>query len=95
MYKRIVIIKLNFFQPVLNVFKANDIKIVTYLVKALVVGGLNDHVDELSDCIVSVAGGLLLALMPNNSFSLIAAIDKGERTTEPGVILGSSSIDLI
>lgn len=65
--------------------------------KALVVGGLNDHVDELSDCIVSVAGGLLLALMPNNSLSLtlIVAIDKGERTTEPGVILGSSSIDLI
>lgn len=58
---------------------------------------MNDHVDELSDCIVSVAGGLLLAVIPNNSLSLtlIVAIDKGERTTEPGVILGSSSIDLI
>lgn len=59
--------------------------------------GLKDHVDELRDCMGSVAGGLLLGLMLNSSLSLtlIVAIDRGERTTEPGVILGSSSIDLI
>lgn len=57
--------------------------------------GLKVQVDELRDCIASVAGGLLLALMLNSSLSLIVGIDNGDRTTEPGVILGSSSIDLI
>lgn len=40
-------------------------------------------------------GGLLLGLILNISGSLIAAIESGERTTDPGVILGSSSIDFV
>lgn len=40
-------------------------------------------------------GGLLLGFILKISDSLIAARDNGERTTDPGVILGSSSIDLI
>lgn len=58
-------------------------------------GGLKLQVGELrlSDWILSVTGGLLLGFILNNSVSLIVASDSGERTTEPGVILGSSSID--
>lgn len=50
---------------------------------------------ELSpnDCILSAAGGLLLEFVASNLGSLIVGIDRGERTTDPGVIVGSSSID--
>lgn len=72
---------------------------IVYLVNALDVveeGGLKLHVDELSvkGWIESFAGGDLLGFM-KISESLIVGIDSGERTTEPGVILGSSSIDFI
>lgn len=58
-------------------------------------GGLKLHVDELklNGCILSPGGGLLLGFMLNSSVSLIVAIERGERTTEPGVMLGSSSMD--
>lgn len=58
-------------------------------------GGLKLHVEELRlrGCMESPGGGLLLGLMLNSSVSLIVAIERGERTTEPGVMLGSSSID--
>lgn len=66
-----------------------------YLVNTVDVdeGGLKVHVGELSDWILSVTGGLLLGFILNNSVSLIVASESGDRTTEPGVILGSSSID--
>lgn len=59
-------------------------------------GGLKLHVGELRlrDWILSVTGGLLLGFILNNSVSLMVASERGDRTTEPGVILGSSSIDL-
>lgn len=66
----------------------------THPVKVLEVdGGLKDQVDELRDCIASVAGGLLLAPKSSLSLTFMVAIDKGDLTTEPGVMLGSSSID--
>lgn len=60
-------------------------------------GGLKLHVEELklSGWMESPSGGLLLGFILNSSLSLIVAMDNGERTTEPGVMLGSSSIDLI
>lgn len=61
-------------------------------------GGLKLHVEELRlrGGMVSPAGGLLLfGFIVNNSVSFIVAIESDERTTEPGVILGSSSIDFI
>lgn len=64
--------------------------------KALVeAGGLKLQVDELrlSGWMASPAGGLLLGLILNNSLSFMVAIDRGDLTTEPGVILGSSSMD--
>jgi hypothetical protein len=68
-------------------------------------GGLKDHVDDDSDgrlkggIVVSTAeltvGDVLLPLALNISVSLIETSDNGERTTEPGVMLGSSSTLLI
>lgn len=70
-------------------------------------GGLKVHVDEdnvgnvgrLSGGIVSIpgliVGDVLLPLALNISVSLIVTSDKGERTTDPGVMLGSSSTLLI
>jgi hypothetical protein len=40
-------------------------------------------------------GDVLLPLALNISVSLIVTSDKGERTTDPGVMLGSSSTLLI
>lgn len=37
----------------------------------------------------------MLGFMLNSSLSLIVAMDSGDRTTDPGVMLGSSSMDLI
>lgn len=67
-----------------------------YLVKALVVegDGLKLQVVELKGWIASLGGGVLLDWL-KSSGSLIVAIDKGDLTTEPGVILGSSSTDFI
>lgn len=63
------------------------------------IGGLKLHVDELRlngwTMSAPEPGGLLLGFMLNSSLSLMVAIDNDERTTEPGVILGSSSIDFI
>ena len=72
----------------------------TYLVKALDVedGGLKLQVEELrlKGWIGSPAGGLLLfGFMFNTSLSFMVAMESDERTIEPGVILGSSSIDFI
>lgn len=61
-------------------------------------GGLKLHVDELRlrGWIESPTGGdLLFGFIVKSSVSLIVAIESDERTTEPGVILGSSSIDFI
>jgi hypothetical protein len=70
-------------------------------------GGLKVHVDEdnvgnvgrLSGGIASIpgliVGDVLLPLALNISVSLIVTSDKGERTTDPGVMLGSSSTLLI
>jgi hypothetical protein len=67
-------------------------------------GGLKVHVEEdnvgrLSGGIVSTAeltvGDVLLPLALNISASLSVTSDKGERTTDPGVMLGSSSTLLI
>lgn len=73
---------------------------VSYLVNALgvVAGGLKLQVVELrlNGWMASPPGGeFLLGFMLNNSVSFIVAMDSGERTTDPGVILGSSSIDFI
>jgi hypothetical protein len=68
-------------------------------------GGLKVHVDEdnvgrlKGGIVVSTAeltvGDVLLPLALNISVSLIVTSDKGERTTDPGVMLGSSSTLLI
>jgi len=71
-------------------------------------GGLKVHVDEdrvgrlrvgMGGMVVSTAvltvGDVLLPLALNISVSLIVTKDNGERTTDPGVMLGSSSTLLI
>jgi hypothetical protein len=71
-------------------------------------GGLKVHVDEdrvgrlrvgIGGIVVSTAeltvGDVLLPLALNISVSLIVTKDNGERTTDPGVMLGSSSTLLI
>lgn len=68
-------------------------------------GGLKVHVDEdnvgrlKGGIVVSTAeltvGDVLLPLALNISVSLMVTSDKGERTTDPGVMLGSSSTLLI
>jgi hypothetical protein len=68
-------------------------------------GGLKVHVDDDNvgrlngGIVVSTAeltvGDVLLPLALNISVSLIVTSDKGERTTDPGVMLGSSSTLLI
>lgn len=71
-----------------------------YLVNALgvVAGGLNVHVEllklgiDVSGLAVCGGGDVLLLDEKIVSGSLIVASDNGERTTEPGVMLGSSSI---
>lgn len=71
-----------------------------YLVNALgvVAGGLNVHVEllrlgiDVSGLVVCGGGDVLLLDEKIASGSLIAAKDNGERTTEPGVMLGSSSM---
>ena len=57
-------------------------------------GGLKLHVVEPKpiEGMTSPSGGLLLEFILNNSVSLMVAMDN-ERTTDPGVMLGSSSID--
>lgn len=71
-----------------------------YLVNALgvVAGGLNVHVEllrlgiDVSGLVVCGGGDVLLLDEKIVSGSLIVAKDSGERTTEPGVMLGSSSM---
>lgn len=71
-----------------------------YLVNALgvVAGGLNVHVEllklgiDVSGLVVCGGGDVLLLDEKIASGSLIVAKDSGERTTEPGVMLGSSSM---
>lgn len=70
-------------------------------------GGLKVHVDEdrvgrlrvgIGGIVVSTeltVGDVLLPLALNISVSLIVTKDNGERTTDPGVMLGSSSTLLI
>lgn len=71
-------------------------------------GGLKVHVDDdkvgrlrvgIGGIVVSTAeltvGDVLLPLALNISVSLIVTKDNGERTTDPGVMLGSSSTLLI
>jgi hypothetical protein len=67
-------------------------------------GGLKVHVEDdsvgkLNGGIVSTdeltVGDVLLPLALNISVSLSVTSDKGERTTDPGVMLGSSSTLLI
>jgi len=71
-------------------------------------GGLKVHVDEdrvgrlrvgIGGIVVSTAeltvGDVLLPLALNISVSLMVTKDNGERTTDPGVMLGSSSTLLI
>lgn len=64
----------------------------------MVAGGLNDHVEllrlgiEVSGLAVCGGGDVLLLDEKIVSGSLIVAKDNGERTTEPGVMLGSSSM---
>jgi hypothetical protein len=54
---------------------------------------LRDGIDVLSaDDATTLAGGDVLFEELKISVSLIVAKDNGERTTEPGVILGSSSM---
>lgn len=62
-------------------------------------GGLNVHVEllklgiDVSGLVGCCGGGEVLLLEEKiASGSLIAARDSGERTTEPGVMLGSSSM---
>lgn len=50
---------------------------------------LYSHISYLENVADDEVCGLLLHEDP----SLIVGIDKGERTTEPGVMVGSSSID--
>lgn len=65
----------------------------------MVAGGLNVHVEllklgiEMSGFVDCCGGGEVLLLKEKMaSGSLIVAKDSGERTTDPGVILGSSSM---
>lgn len=65
----------------------------------VVAGGLNVHVEllklgiEVSRLVGCCGGGEVLLLKEKMaSGSLIVAKDNGERTTEPGVMLGSSSM---
>lgn len=72
-----------------------------YLVNAfgVVVGGLNVHVEllklgiDVSGLVGCCGGGEVLLLEEKMaSGSLIVARESGERTIEPGVMLGSSSM---
>lgn len=73
---------------------------VAYLAKTLgvVAGGLKLQVEllRLGMEVVSLriwgGGDVLLPAEKRVSASLMAASDRGERTTEPGVMLGSSSM---
>lgn len=66
--------------------------------EAVDAGGLKLHVDELKlrggigISTPETVGEVLPPPLVKTSVSLIVAKDRGERTTEPGVILGSSSM---
>lgn len=73
---------------------------MTYLVYTELLAGLKVHGEllKLSGGTVStvlVAGGELLLLEDRISVSFIVASERGDRATEPGVMDGSSSTDLI
>jgi hypothetical protein len=64
----------------------------------VVAGGLNVHVEllrlgiDVSGLVACGGGDVLLLDEKIVSVSLMVAKDNGERTTEPGVMLGSSSM---